>query len=347
MPVFSLPRRKTLLIALVALALPLSSALAQKPEKPNVRIAVGGKIGFFYLPVSVAEGLGYFKEEGLEPEFSDFAGGSKALQALVGGSADVTSGAYEHTIQMAAKNIKLKAFVLQGAYPDIALGVVKSRLPNYKSIADLKGKKYGCTSPGSATDFFVKHLLIKAGLKPEDASVVGIGQTSAAVAAAQRGELDAISNVDPVMTELELKGLVEIVADGRTPEGAKAIFGGSFPAGSLYAKEDFIKANPNTCQALANAIVRALIWMETATPEQVAEKLPAQFVSGNREVIMAALKKTLPGYSRNGQVPREGADNVLKVQSEIDPAVRDAKVNVADTYDNSFAEKAMAKYGKK
>ncbi len=160
-------------IAALLLLATTSSAFAQKPEKPNVRIAVGGKIGFFYLPISVAEGLGYFKEEGLDPEFSDFAGGSKALQALVGGSADVTSGAYEHTVQMAAKNIKLKTFVLQGAYTDIALGIVKGKIPNYKSAADLKGKKYGCTSPGSATDFFVKHQLIKAGLKADDASVVG------------------------------------------------------------------------------------------------------------------------------------------------------------------------------
>ena len=347
MPASRFLKRFTLAAAFAALLLPASSALAQKPEKPNVRIAIGGKIGFFYLPVSVAEGLGYFKEEGLEPEFSDLAGGAKALQALVGGSADVTSGAYEHTVQMAAKNIKLKAFVLQGAYTDIALGIVKKKIPNYKSAADLKGKKYGVTSPGSATDFFVKHQMIKAGLKPEDAAVVGIGQTSAAIAAIQTGELDAVANVDPVMTELEMKGLVEIVADGRTVEGSQAIFGGSFPAGSLYAKEEFIKANPNTVQALTNAIVRALIWMKTATPEQVAEKLPPQFVSGNREVVLAALKKTLPTYSRDGLIPRDGAEIVLKVQAEIDPAVRDAKINLADTFDNSFAQKAMAKYGNK
>ncbi|MBV9656882.1 MAG: ABC transporter substrate-binding protein [Verrucomicrobia bacterium] len=336
-----------ILASLVAPAFSHAQAGKPVPEKPKVRIAVGGKIGFFYLPVSVAEGLGYLKDEGLEPEFSDFAGGAKALQALVGGSADVTSGAYEHTVQMRAKGIALKTFVLQGAYTDIALGIVKGKIPNYKSAADLKGKKYGVTSPGSATDFFVKHQLIKAGLKADDAQVIGIGQTAAAVAAAMHGELDAVSNVDPVMTELEMRGIVEIVADGRTPEGSQAIFGGTFPAGSLYAKEEFIKANPKTVQALTNAIVRALLWMQTATPAQVLEVLPPAFVSsGNRDTVLAALQKTLPTYSRDGQVPKEGADTVLRVQSEIDPAVRDAKINVADTYDNSFAQKALAAYAK-
>jgi NitT/TauT family transport system substrate-binding protein len=319
---------------------------ADAPEKPKVQIAVGGKVGFFYLPVSVAEGLGYFKAEGLDIEFSDFAGGSRALQALVGGSADVASGAYEHTIQMRAKKIALKAFVLQGAYADIALGVVKGKIPNYKSAADLKGKKIGVTAPGSATHFFVMHQLISAGLKPDAAQIIGIAQSGGAMASVQRGEVDAICNVDPVLTELELSGAIQIVADARTPEGSQAIYGGPFPAGCLYTTEKFLQANPKTVQALANAIVRALLWMEKATPEQILGVLPAQFSAGRREVILAAIQRTQPGYSRDGQISRAGADNVLRVQAEIDPAVRAANINVVETYDNRFAQKALDKYGR-
>lgn len=90
---------------LIALALFLAGwftfghAQAQgKPEKTKVTIAVGGKNLFYYLPLTIAERQGYFKDEGLDVEIVDFAGGAKALQAVVGGSADVVSGAYEHTI---------------------------------------------------------------------------------------------------------------------------------------------------------------------------------------------------------------------------------------------------------
>src|SRR3974390_3387904 len=94
--------RFALSAAVVALAGP---AQAQGPlEKTKVHIAVGGKAAFYYLPLTIAEQLGYFKAEGLDVTISDFAGGAKALQALVGGSADVVSGAYEHTINMQAKN---------------------------------------------------------------------------------------------------------------------------------------------------------------------------------------------------------------------------------------------------
>jgi hypothetical protein len=81
----------------------LKTLLQGKLEKSKVSIAVGGKAAFYYLPLTIAEQLGYFKDEGLDVEISDFAGGARALQAVVGGSADVVSGAYEHTINMQAR----------------------------------------------------------------------------------------------------------------------------------------------------------------------------------------------------------------------------------------------------
>src|ERR1700756_5640668 len=108
--------------ALLALALFLAGwftfggyAQAQgKPEKTKVTIAVGGKNGLYYLPLTIAERLGYFKDEGLDVEISDFAGGAKSLEALVGGSVDVVAGAYEHTINMQVKGQHIRAFALMG-----------------------------------------------------------------------------------------------------------------------------------------------------------------------------------------------------------------------------------------
>ena len=114
---------KSLLRAIAALALAAFAATAwsQAPEKKKITIAVGGKSLFYYLPLSVAERKGYFKDEGLEVEIPDFPGGAKALQALVGGSADLVSGAYEHTINMAAKKQPIQAVVLQLKYNAIEL----------------------------------------------------------------------------------------------------------------------------------------------------------------------------------------------------------------------------------
>ena len=108
--------------ASTASALRLLGVLGSLPtaadlEKPNLVLAVGGKTTLYYLPLTIAEHLGYFKDEGLNVEIQDFPGGAKALQALMGGSADVVSGAYEHTIVMQTLAQKLQAFVLAGDQP--------------------------------------------------------------------------------------------------------------------------------------------------------------------------------------------------------------------------------------
>ena len=133
-------------LAVAALALPALRAQSRL-EKPKIALSVGGRAAFYYLPLTITEQLGYFKAEGLEVEISDFAGGARALQAVVGGSADVCSGAYEHTINLQSKNQLFQAFVLQGRAPQIAFGVSVRNMPDYKSIADLRGKKIGVSAP--------------------------------------------------------------------------------------------------------------------------------------------------------------------------------------------------------
>ena len=94
-----------IVVTAVLLALtPGAPALAQdKIEKPDLVLGVGGKSSLYYLPLTLAERLGYFKEQGLNVTITDFGGGSKSLQSLIGGSADVVTGAYEHTIRMQSK----------------------------------------------------------------------------------------------------------------------------------------------------------------------------------------------------------------------------------------------------
>lgn len=170
--------RRTFVSAVAWTAASLAApALRAQPrlEKPRISIAVGGKAAFYYLPLTIAEQLGYFKAEGLEVEISDFAGGSRALQAVVGGSADVVSGAFEHTINLQSKGQKYQAFVLQGRAPQISMGISPKTMPNYRAVTDLKGKKIGVSAPGSSTNMVANLILSRAGLKPGDVSFIGVG----------------------------------------------------------------------------------------------------------------------------------------------------------------------------
>ncbi len=341
--------KQALVMALLAASATLVQAppaQAQAPEKQKVTIAVGGKSALYYLPLTIAEERGYFKDEGLDVEIVDFAGGSKSLQAVVGGSADVVSGAYEHTINLQARKQYFTSFVLIGRAPQISVGVVKSKAANYQSPKDLKGMKIGVSAPGSSTNMVANYVLAQGGLTPKDASFIGVGTGSGAVAAVRSGQLDAISNTDPIMTMLERSGDIKIIATSRTLKGTQDIFGGPMPAASLYAPETYIKQNPKTVQALANAIVRANLWLQSAGPSDIVKTVPESYLFGDRAVYLAAYSNVKDALSPDGLNSEAGARTTLKALQSFNPKLDAGEIDLSRTWTNDYAKKALAKYRK-
>jgi NitT/TauT family transport system substrate-binding protein len=315
-----------------------------KLEKSKISLAVGGKSAFYYLPLTITEQLGYFKAEGLDVEISDFAGGSQALQAVVGGSADVCSGAFEHTIYLQAKSQYFQAFVLQGRAPQIAIGVSTKTMPVYGGIADLRGKKIGVSAPGSSTNIVANLVLSRGGLKAGDVSYIGVGVSAGALTALRSGQLDAISNVDPVMTMLEQKGDVKIISDTRTLKGTQEVFGGMMPAACLYASAEFVRKNPNTCQALANAIVHGLKWLQTAGPGDIIKTVPETYLLGDRALYLASFDKIREAIATDGVVPTDGPGTALKAITSFDQTVKADKIDLSKIYTNEFARRAKDRF---
>jgi len=331
---------KTIAIAVAALALAVASAGAQAPERKDIKLGVGGAPALYYLPLAVTERLGYFKEQGLNVEISDFKGGSQSLTALVGGSANVVTGAYEHTIRMQVKGQDILAVIELGRYPGLVVAVKKDRAQKIKSAADLKGAKVGVTAPGSSTNMLVWYLMAKAGLRPDDASFIGVGTGAGAVAAIQRGEIDAISNIDPVIAKLQSAGDIEVLAETRTTEGTTKVLGGPMSAAVLYMKREFIAANPNTVQALVNAFYKGLKWLEKATPEEVTAAVPQEYWLGDKALYTAAVKANQQVYSRDGIVSAESQQRSLAFLKQFDKEIAAANVDLAKTWDDRFVRKA-------
>ena len=330
-------------LAAICFTLCATLANAQGLEKTKIAIGVGGKTLFYYLPLTIAEQKGYFKDEGLDVEFLDFPGGAKALQALIGGSVDVVSGAYEHTISQQAKGQNIEALVLEGKYSAIVLLLPKAKAAAYKSPKDLKGMKIGVTAPGSSTNMFVNILLAKEGLKPDDVSIIGVGTGAGAVAIMKRGEIDALSNLDPVISLLETGGDAVPVIDTRTAKGMQEVYGGAYAAGCIYAMVDFVKKNPNTAQAVVNAMVRALRFIQQSTPDQIVAAVPADYYVDKAQ-YKAALEKNLETYKHDGTISLQAGQNVLRDLKSFDETVQKANIDLAKTIDMSFVQKAAQKY---
>jgi NitT/TauT family transport system substrate-binding protein len=328
---------KIALAALTALGL-MTSAVQAAPEKAKLELGVGGKALLYYLPLTIAEQKGYFKAEGLDVTINDFGGGAKSLQALVGGSVDGVTGAYEHTIRMQQKKQDIRAVIELGRFPGIVLAVKKEHQGKIKTAADLKGMKIGVTAPGSSTNFFVNYLIAKAGGNYKDVAFIGVGAGAGAVAAMQKGEIDAISNLDPVISKLQNDNSVFILADSRTEAGTKAIFGGSNPAAVLYMQGSFIDKNPQTTQALVNAFHKALVWLSTAKPEDVVATVPEAYYLGDKPLYLQAVKASLETYSRTGLIPVAGMQSAHNMLAQFDPELAAAKVDLTTTFTDKFVK---------
>src|SRR6266571_5588321 len=245
-------------------------------EEPEIRIAVGGAEQLVYLPTTLAQQLGFYEAEGVRVKLESFPGGAKSLQSLLGGSADVVSGFYDHTLQMAAEGRRLKAFALMLHYPGMAVVVAPQKSGAIHRIEDLKGAVIGVTAPGSSTHMLINYLLVKHGLTPGDISAVGIGGGAGAAAAVEHGKVDAAVVTDPVLTQvLKRNPDLRILADARQAAGVKEIFGtATYPASVLYSTAEWIERNPNAAGRLARAIRRTLEWMHQPSAGEIAAKMP-------------------------------------------------------------------------
>ena len=326
-------------LAAMAAALVVSSGIAFAQSK--VTLAVGGGSCLCYLPTMLAKQLGEYDKAGVQVDVVDFKGGSESLKAVIGGSADVVSGYFDHCVNLAAKGQHLQAFVVYDRFPGLALVVSPKHAGEIKSVKDLANKKVGVSAPGSSTVFFLKYLLSQNGVDPNSVGVVGVGLGATAVAAMEQGQIDAAVMLDPSVTVLQGRNKeLTILSDTRSQKDTLAVFGGEYPGGALYTKADWVAAHPKEVQGMTNAIVATLKWIHSHTPEEIADKMPPEYVGKDKAGYIAALKNTIPMYSQTGLMDPKGAAAVLAVFSKSSPDVAKANIDLSKTYTNAFVEKA-------
>ncbi|MGY5775245.1 ABC transporter substrate-binding protein [Rhizobium sp. LEGMi135b] len=326
--------RKYLLAAAIALVLSTSA------HADSVRMSVGS-YNLNNLPFPVAASLGYYKDEGLEVTTENFAqGGSKVLQALVAGSTDVAVGFYDHTIQMQSQGKHVVGFIQLARNSGLVLAGSNDTDFDPAKPETIKGKNVGITSPGSSSDFFIRYYLQRHGLSENDISIIGVGSGAAAVAALQQKKIDLLVNYDPAATIVVERGLGKILIDARSDEGTKAVYGGIYPTSVLYATQEFIDAHPEVVQKVTNATLKALHWMKEHSAEEIVEQLPSDFVSGDKQTYIKAVKNAKAIFSEDGRFEPADLETPLAVLRSFNESVSKASIDLNTTYTNKFVEAA-------
>lgn len=332
-------------VAAAAVFAPGLRAQGSGASLSRVTVAVGGQGVLYHLPLALADLLGYFKTEGIEVTIRDFAAGALALEAVDRGQADVCAGAFEHTLRRLAAGQNYQAIVTMGRAPQLALGVASRSMPGYRDPGQLVGKRIGVSSAGSSTHMAATLLLAREGVDMRRVSFVNVGTGMAAFSALRSGQIHALCHADPIMTVLEQKEELRIIGDLRSLKAGQDLFGGAMPASCLYAKQGYVQKNAAQSQALVNAIVHALKWLQTAAPADLAKLVPEGYLLGDRSAYLAAFGRVRETYSTHGAMPDDGIATALRVLTRVQPEIAGMKLDPARTFNPEFVRKARTKYG--
>ncbi|MGQ3002233.1 MAG: ABC transporter substrate-binding protein [Hydrogenophaga sp.] len=315
-----------------------------RPGAPKLAIAVDSRSSFCYLPLTIAERLGYFAQEGIDVEVREFPDVAQSLHALQSGAAHVLSGPYPNTIALQARGQNLQSFVLQGRAPQVVVGVSLETMGHNGGVADLRGRRVGVMATSAASHRVASLVLGKVGLRAADVRYVPLANAAAAVQAFRRGELDAISYTDPTVTQLEQMGALKVVADTRSTRGTAEVFGGPLPSGCLCAPGSFLTQYPKASQAMADAMVHALKWLQTAGPSDIIKVVPERYFQGDRALYLAAFARVREAWTVDGMMPETGPATAARMLAQFEEPGSLQRVDLALTFTNDFARKAKARF---
>ena len=316
----------------------------------RISVAVGGKGITAYLPLTLAEDLGYFKEAGLAVEVSDLAGGAKMAEALVGGSADIGVGSYEHVLHLRPKGLDVICITLFNHTYGAVVGLPPQRAATYRAPRDLKGLRIGVIAPGSSMDVALQLLLAKDGLSRDDVSVLGIGAGPSAIAAMKSGRLDGIVHADPIISRLVQDGDIVPVVDTRTEAGLTYLYNGFFAGSAVLTTESYAKAHPDLVQAFTTQIIRAFRYTKTAPMDELMSHVPPEYYGADKAIYAQRLAKdrASPGVlTTDGRVTLDAARTTLRDLATFDPVLKgkESAFDLPASFDNRFVEQANAALG--
>jgi NitT/TauT family transport system substrate-binding protein len=308
----------------------------------KVTVGIGGVALMVYLPTVVAKSKGFFAEEGLDVEILDIkGGGSQAASALIGGSVDFSANAIDHAIKAKTRGKDLVAVHSHVRLPVMALVVSNKYKGVIKSIADLKGRPLGVTSPGSQTHMVLGYLLVKNGLKPDDVKIVGAGGNTMPLAI-EKDSVHAGMMIDPFFTAFMKQNKGFALVDLFTPKGTREAMGGDVQGTTLLTTPELIARKPATVQKMVNALVKANKLITGSSGEDLAKLLPKD-IAGDPKLYAESFEHAREAFPPDSLVTRDGVARVIETMRAFDAVPASMKMEPESVYDNRFVLKALGR----
>ena len=274
-------------VVLAVTALPMGVFAAKKDstEEKLTKVTLNEVAhSIFYAPQYVAIEEGYFKDEGLDLTLVTGFGADKTMTAVISGEADIgfmgaeasvyayQEGATDAVVNFAQLTQRAGNFL-----------VAREEMPDFK-WEDLKDKKVLGGRKGGMPEMVFEYILRKNGLDPQKDLTIDQSIDFGYTAAAFTGDTSADFTVEfePSATALEKEGAGYVVA-------SLGVDSGYVPYTSYSAKTSYMEKNPEIIQKFTNALQKGMEYVQSHTPEEIAEVIATQFAETDIDTVTANL----------------------------------------------------------
>ena len=276
-------------VVLAVTALPMGVFAAKKDstEEKLTKVTLNEVAhSIFYAPQYVAIEEGYFKDEGLDLTLVTGFGADKTMTAVISGEADIgfmgaeasvyayQEGATDAVVNFAQLTQRAGNFL-----------VAREEMPDFK-WEDLKDKKVLGGRKGGMPEMVFEYILRKNGLDPQKDLTIDQSIDFGSTAAAFTGDVSADFTVEfePSATALEKEGAGYVVA-------SLGVDSGYVPYTSYSAKTSYMEKNPEIIQKFTNALQKGMEYVQSHTPEEIAEVIAPQFAETDLDTVTAIVKR--------------------------------------------------------
>jgi NitT/TauT family transport system substrate-binding protein len=156
----------------------------------------------------------------------------------------------------------------------------------------------------------------------------------------QQKVIDAGMTTEPTISRLIKTGTGKVLIDLRTPTATRAALGADYPFIGIFMMSSYVNAHKNIVQRLVNAYVKTLKWMKSHTAQEIADKMPADYYAGDKDMYVTALDGQKDSFTADGIMPPAGAANALDIELKYVKDMKGATVDLAKAYTNDFAKAA-------
>jgi NitT/TauT family transport system substrate-binding protein len=334
-------RRRLVAVVVVLVVLAVGGGPAAGAAE-KVTVGIGGTALMVYLPTMLAKSKGFFTEEGLDVEILDIkGGGSQAASALIGGSVDFSANAIDHAIKAKVQKKDLLAVHSHVRLPVMGLVVASKYKGEIKSLADLKGRPVGVTSPGSQTHMVLGYLLSKAGVRADDVKIIGAGGNTMPIAL-EKDSVHAGMMVDPFFTAFVKQGKGFALIDMFTSKGTLDAMGGEVQGTTLLTRPDVMAKRPATVQKMVNALVKANKLIVASSGEELARTLPRE-LAGDPALYAESFEHAREAFPPDSLVSREGVARVIETMRAFEAVPTSMRIEPESVFDNRYVLKALGR----